>query len=58
MNPKILVVDDDARALRMMEAMLAPAGYDVILAENGTEAVAKATESSPNIILLDVDFFI
>ena len=54
MKPKVLVVDDDARTLRMMEAMLVSAGYCVILAENGNEAITKATESPPDIILLDV----
>ncbi len=54
MKPKVLVIDDDARTLRMMEAMLVSAGYRVILAENGTEAITKAIESSPDIILLDV----
>jgi len=37
-----------------MEAMLVPAGYEVILAENGTEAIAKAVKHSPDVILLDV----
>ncbi len=54
MKPKILVADDEARTLRAMEAMLVPAGYEVILAENGTEAIAKAVKNSPDVILLDV----
>ena len=54
MKPKVLVVDDEARTLRVMEAMLVSAGYCVILAENGNEAITKAVESSPDIILLDV----
>jgi len=54
MKPKVLVVDDEARTLRLMEAMLVPAGYWVILAENGTEAISKAIMSSPDVILLDV----
>ena len=54
MGPKVLVVDDEARILRLMEAMLVPAGYQVVLAENGTEAITKAMLSSPDVILLDV----
>ncbi|MFC1990060.1 response regulator [Chloroflexota bacterium] len=54
MEAKILVVDDEARTLRLMEAMLVPAGYQVVLAENGTEAITKAMLSSPDVILLDV----
>jgi len=54
MEPKVLVVDDEARTLRLMEAMLVPAGYQVVLAENGTEAITKAMLTSPDVILLDV----
>jgi CheY-like chemotaxis protein len=54
MKPKVLVVDDETRILRLMEATLVPAGYQVILAENGTEAITKASLSSPDVILLDV----
>ena len=54
MEAKVLVVDDEARTLRLMEAMLVSAGYSVILAENGREAITKALMSSPDVILLDV----
>ena len=54
MNAKVLVVDDDTRILRLMEAMLVAAGYSVILAENGSKAITVANLSSPDIILLDV----
>ncbi len=54
MEVKVLVVDDEARTLRLMEAMLVPAGFQVVLAENGTEAITKAMLSSPDVILLDV----
>jgi len=37
-----------------MEAMLNPAGYHVILLEDGTEAITKALLSTPDVILLDV----
>ena len=54
MEAKVLVVDDEARTLRLMEAMLVPAGYQVVLAQDGTEAITKAMLSSPDVILLDV----
>ena len=54
MTYKILVVDDEDRARRLMEAMLVSAGYSVVLAENGSEAVNKAMITSPDVILLDV----
>jgi len=53
-EPKVLVVDDEIRILRLMEAMLIPAGYHVILLEDGTEAITKALLSTPDVILLDV----
>ena len=34
---KILVVDDEERNLRLMEAMLIPLGYEVVLARDGNK---------------------
>lgn len=51
---KILVVDDEQLNLDLMEAMLVPAGYSVICARDGMEAVNKALLSIPDVILLDV----
>ena len=53
-RPKILVVDDEERNLRLMTAMLEPEGYDVVLAGNGTEALQKAREEFPDVVLLDI----
>ena len=51
---KILVVDDEERNLRLMEALLTPLGYEVILTLNGKEALEKVKEIPPDLILLDV----
>ena len=51
---RILVVDDDARNLRLMEALLLPLGHEVALAHDGEEALEKVREISPDVILLDV----
>ncbi len=51
---KILVVDDEERNLRLMEALLTPLGHEVILARNGEEALEKVREVPPDLILLDV----
>ncbi|MBU4427577.1 MAG: two-component system response regulator [Proteobacteria bacterium] len=51
---KILVVDDEDRNLRVMEAFLIPLGYEVILARDGEEAFKKVQEIPPDVILLDV----
>jgi len=53
-RPCILVVDDEDRNLRVMDAMLVPLGYEVLLASEGEEALQKARELSPDVILLDV----
>ena len=51
---KILVVDDDAISLELMEAMLVPNGYEVITANDGSKAVAVIIEKKPDLILLDI----
>jgi len=53
-KPKILVVDDEELSLRLVEAMLAPEGYEIMLAHSGQEGLEKAKESSPDVILLDI----
>ncbi len=51
---KILLVDDEDRNLRLMEAMLAPLGHEVDFAQDGIQAIAKVQDNSPDLILLDV----
>jgi len=53
-KPKILVVDDEERDLRLVEAMLAPEGYEVVLAHSGEEGLEKIRETHPNVVLLDI----
>jgi len=50
----ILVVDDEVRNVRLMEAILAPRGYTVITAYNGAEALQQVQWQRPDLILLDV----
>lgn len=52
--PKILVVDDEDRNLRLMEAILLPLGYDIVLAHDGKEAFEKIQETPVDVILLDI----
>lgn len=51
---RILVVDDEDRNRRLLSAMLMPLGYQVFLAENGHDALAKIPEVRPDVILLDI----
>ncbi len=53
-KPKILVVDDENRNLRLMEAMLIPLGYEVVLARDGIEALDQVRKIPPDVILLDI----
>lgn len=51
---KILLVDDSNTVLMMERIILSNGPYDLITASNGEEAVRKATEDQPDLILLDV----
>ncbi len=54
MSVNILVVDDEPRYLRLMEANLVTEAYNVIKATNGQEAVDIVVERHPDLVLLDV----
>jgi putative two-component system response regulator len=51
---KILVVDDEDHNLHLMETLLLPLGYKVVLARDGEEALEKVQLNPPDLILLDV----
>lgn len=50
----ILLVDDDLTLREMYDERLKAEGFDIIQASNGDEALRKAKENKPNIILLDI----
>ena len=54
MKPRILVVDDEPEAVELVEFNLKQAGYAVITAADGVEALKKARSQSPDLIVLDV----
>jgi two-component system alkaline phosphatase synthesis response regulator PhoP len=54
MAKKILVVDDEIRVVTVIQKRLESAGYDVITAMNGNEALMKARSENPDLILLDL----
>lgn len=54
MAHKILTVDDEPRFLRLIEANLTSAGYDVISASDGPKALHAVVEEKPDLVLLDV----
>lgn len=51
---RILAVDDSPTILEMIKAILAAGGYEVITASDGAEALDKARNEKPDLILLDV----
>ena len=51
----ILVVDDFDDTRLMLRTWLQKKGYRVIEAENGKQAVAEATNSQPDLIIMDVE---
>ena len=51
---KVLVVDDSVSALAHIRGIVRDAGYTVITATSGAEAVDKAISDNPDVILLDI----
>ena len=51
---KILLVDDADTILMMERMILNKAGYELITAKDGQEAVTKASAERPDLILMDV----
>jgi len=51
---RILVVDDDARNLRLLEAILTAEGHSTVGAADGEEALKLIDEMGPDLILLDI----
>src|ERR671918_735655 len=52
--PKILVVDDVPENVRLLEAVLVPRGYEVVIATDGRAALDLVETEEPDLILLDV----
>jgi DNA-binding response OmpR family regulator len=50
----ILVVDDEARLVTLVETYLAQSGYRVLTASNGREALAVTERQEPDLIILDI----
>ncbi len=51
---RVLVVDDEADLVRILQFGLQAIGYEVETASDGQEALKKARETKPDIILLDL----
>ena len=54
-NPiKVLVIDDSNTIRRSAEIFLRQAGFDVILADDGFDALAKISDHQPQVIFVDI----
>ena len=53
-SARLLVVDDEATILELLSGSLRLAGFEVVTAASGAEAVRAAASSRPDLVLLDV----
>lgn len=51
---RVLVVDDDVDSLRLVGMMLERKGFEIIAAVSGQQAIEKAMQGQPDLIILDV----
>ncbi len=54
MPKKILAVDDEKHIVRLVQVNLERAGYTVVTANDGKEALQKVAEENPDLVVLDV----
>ena len=53
-DPVVLVVDDLAQNVRLLEAVLSPKGFRVVTASTGEEAIDVLGKEHPDLVLLDI----
>ena len=53
-DPLVLVVDDLAQNVRLLEAVLSPKGFRVATAASGSEALDVLSKEHPDVVLLDI----
>lgn len=51
---RVLVVDDERRVVQLLQANLAVEGYEVLVAEEGAQALAMVAEEEPDLVILDL----
>jgi DNA-binding response OmpR family regulator len=54
MAERILIVDDDVDSLKLIGLMLQRQGYDIVVANNGQQALSRAHNDQPELIILDI----
>ena len=51
---KVLCVDDEPRLLQLYQDELSEEGYEVILAQDGQEALIKFAKERPDVVIMDI----
>ena len=54
-GPRVLVADDAQTTRSAMKGLLEEAGFEVVVAEDGTKALRLATETPPALVVTDVE---
>ena len=51
---RVLIIDDETNMRHMLEVMLGRAGYEVVSAHNGEDAIQRLSSADPHFILCDI----
>ena len=54
MKPRVLIIDDEPKLLKLVRSVLQADGFDVDTATNGQEGLEKIETSQPDLVLLDI----
>jgi len=54
MDKKVLIVEDEENVIELLRINMVRRGYDVIIAQNGDEAMDIMYRTNPQIVLLDI----
>jgi DNA-binding NtrC family response regulator len=55
MKKRLFIVDDDSSVRDALKSILEQAGYDVMVAQDGNEALAQINRASPDLLILDLN---
>ncbi len=53
-GPRVLVCDDEPQIVRALKVVLREAGFEVVVAENGEEALDRAAVEPPDAAIIDL----
>src|SRR5687768_17136127 len=51
---RVLIAEDEPSIVLSLEFLLSAAGYEVLIAKNGAEAIALAEKHKPDLLVLDI----